>query len=669
MSSYLDLTTIPISELGLSESPYNALGRAGITNFSALLKNFEQVFACEIKHLTPEKVKEVQGKLGLWLKNHLERRTEQVAPAETQDPERPFDQAETDEIAQNISFWFALRKTVHPQVIEQFDAEADITEYLDEFRDSRDKREKSKRRDKKPVLPIPLQSKMALEISILRFLQSLLPTHKKVILDFYGFYAGQPVTLQIAANLHGITRERIRQIKIQVLDIFHRQQHYLTLEAYIKSLIKPENGIISNQRLIEKMNHELERSGWKADGILALYRDHNKTYKLLEVVYLSFIDSWSSSDYPFDTISMIAQTITEIIRKANTPLHWNNLYQRLTAKEGLYSLDEEFAIAIINRMRDVDKVEQLPSGAWVLPSTLSKRQNRVIFVLKQIGEPAHFTEITRVHKQLFPEIEAEPHNIHAVLGSNPKFVRVGRGKYGLSEWGLHDDGNLANAVRRVLIEAKTPLNLDEIITEVLKTWEVSTNSIVIADQNDARFEKTAEGKYKLTPLGQTIKKTHKRSDDTRRNRILYVLQIINHPETYQQITQTHNELFPDKTLTSPYVLMILNKNKDLFVCLERSIFGLVQWGVNKDEYIADKIYTRLSETGEPIYIGGGPLKFSRMYGFTQEEIRSAGLRDDRLKIINDYLVLSEWGAEATAEKIQLHEIWLHTGISFAEADD
>ncbi len=58
-----------------------------------------------------------------------------------------------------------------------------------------------------------------------------------------------------------------------------------------------------------------------------------------------------------------------------------------------------------------------------------------------------------------------------------------------------------------------------------------------------------------------------------------------------------------------------------------------------------------------------------MYGFTQEEIRSAGLRDDRLKIINDYLVLSEWGAEATAEKIQLHEIWLHTGISFAEADD
>ena len=81
------------------------------------------------------------------------------------------------------------------------------------------------------------------------------------------------------------------------------------------------------------------------------------------------------------------------------------------------------------------------------------------------------------------------------------FVRVGHGIFGLAEWGLSNDGSLANAVYRVISEARRPLHIDNIARRVLQTWRVNPDSVYAAIQQDERFEALGRGIYTIVESG------------------------------------------------------------------------------------------------------------------------------------------------------------------------
>jgi hypothetical protein len=94
-------------------------------------------------------------------------------------------------------------------------------------------------------------------------------------------------------------------------------------------------------------------------------------------------------------------------------------------------------------------------------------------------------------------------NIHAHLHRRSDvFIRVGRGIFGLREWGLPDDGSLANAVYRVLAEAGRPLPLETITDRVLETWQARRFSVYVAIINDDRFRRTGPSVYGLVEWEQ-----------------------------------------------------------------------------------------------------------------------------------------------------------------------
>ena len=194
---------------------------------------------------------------------------------------------------------------------------------------------------------------------------------------------------------------------------------------------------------------------------------------------------------------------------------------------------------------------QHPDGTWSLPQTKTEtRIERIRETLKHIGIPAHFKEIATTCKLLNPEMDITEQIIHNILSNNENiFARIGRGTYGLSEWGLHSDGSLANAVWRVINTRKHPMTLEEIQEEVQQTWQVENSSIQAAISMDSRFTKMQDGRIGLTQRGLTIKKIKKRSDNSRTERLREVLNSIGKPCDLTTITLKHNDLYPDMPLT------------------------------------------------------------------------------------------------------------------------
>jgi hypothetical protein len=127
----------------------------------------------------------------------------------------------------------------------------------------------------------------------------------------------------------------------------------------------------------------------------------------------------------------------------------------------------------------------------------------MMMALRELGEPTHYTVIAERTNHLLPERQTSARNVHAHLHRRSDiFIRVGRGIFGLREWGLPDDGSLANAVHRVLVDAGQPLHLETITDRVLETWRARRFSVYVAIINDDRFRRTAVSTYGLVVWDQ-----------------------------------------------------------------------------------------------------------------------------------------------------------------------
>ncbi|HSH79999.1 MAG TPA: hypothetical protein VLA19_15855 [Herpetosiphonaceae bacterium] len=89
-------------------------------------------------------------------------------------------------------------------------------------------------------------------------------------------------------------------------------------------------------------------------------------------------------------------------------------------------------------------------------------------------------------------------NIHGQLGRLPNiFVRVGRGTFGLAEWGLVQERSSADTACRLLEEEGAPLDLETLTDRVLDVWQIQRRSVRAAIDLDPRFEEVRTGVYWL----------------------------------------------------------------------------------------------------------------------------------------------------------------------------
>ena len=85
---------------------------------------------------------------------------------------------------------------------------------------------------------------------------------------------------------------------------------------------------------------------------------------------------------------------------------------------------------------------------------------------------------------------------HNELIKDARFILVGRGMYGLKEWG-HTGGVVRDIITKVMSEAGSKLNKDEIVKRVLGLRDVKANTVLVNLQNPKYFKKLDGGYYQL----------------------------------------------------------------------------------------------------------------------------------------------------------------------------
>ena len=101
-----------------------------------------------------------------------------------------------------------------------------------------------------------------------------------------------------------------------------------------------------------------------------------------------------------------------------------------------------------------------------------------------------------INEAAFDHKQANPQTVHNELIKDERFVLVGRGLYGLVDWGFIS-GTVADVIESLLAKADKPLSREEVIKQVLAQRQVKKNTILLGLQNPKRFVRTEGDSYTL----------------------------------------------------------------------------------------------------------------------------------------------------------------------------
>jgi hypothetical protein len=115
--------------------------------------------------------------------------------------------------------------------------------------------------------------------------------------------------------------------------------------------------------------------------------------------------------------------------------------------------------------------------------------------MQKNGSPMHFREVAEAITNTFNK-KANAATTHNELIKDDRFVLVGRGMYGLKEWG-YKEGVVKDVVAEMIFN-QGPLTKEEIIEGVLKERYLKENTVLVNLSNKDYFIKNKKGKYELT---------------------------------------------------------------------------------------------------------------------------------------------------------------------------
>ena len=331
--------------------------------------------------------------------------------------------------------------------------------------------------------------------------KSLSVRNKDVILRRFGLKSGKRETLESIGQSYGVTRERIRQIEEHALkglrntltgtDITAQVRPYFDLTS---SLLSEHGGLLSEEALFEKF------SGIKKDSLdnlsfsllLSLNKDFGRTYENDDFYTFWFLKS-DAEDSSLDTINAVIASVKDkgsLLSKEEFYAVYKSKARRpvsLSAFLTLISASKNIASNIFGQCGLVSWPEIKPRGV----------RDRAYLVLKRESKPKHFREITSlINTAQFVSKRANVQTVHNELIKDSRFVLVGRGMYGLSEWGYRA-GTVKDVLVDILKESKRPLPKSELVAKVLSSRYVKENTVLLNLQDSKTFSRKNDGTYFL----------------------------------------------------------------------------------------------------------------------------------------------------------------------------
>ncbi|MFA6512113.1 MAG: sigma factor-like helix-turn-helix DNA-binding protein [Patescibacteria group bacterium] len=320
----------------------------------------------------------------------------------------------------------------------------------------------------------------------------------------YGLQGGKKETLEEIGTSYDVTRERIRQIENAAIAKMRESSEFDTharpIEKTLTGLLAEHGGIMEEDHMHDSLLAYLGENAAQRNVIRffmgELLKDQFHAVPESEVLRRS----WKLSDISLDFVHQVMDEIYKTIQEHGAPKEFDVIHKSFTERPFHQEHRDRLAPEVVRSYLVLSKkVASNPFNEYGLAewgSVKPRRMNDKIFlILKKHGEPLHFTDITRrINEAQFDKRKAYPPTVHNELILNDRYVLVGRGIYGLKEWG-YKPGVVLDVIKEILRETDEGLTRDEIVKKVMEQRMVKKNTVHLALTNKKHFEKTANGTY------------------------------------------------------------------------------------------------------------------------------------------------------------------------------
>lgn len=327
-------------------------------------------------------------------------------------------------------------------------------------------------------------------------LSVLNPRAKEVLTGRFGLGIDPSrKTLESIGRKYGITRERVRQIENFAIKAIKKSDKYkmaIVNFEEIKSLMMKQGGIVHEEEFLQSVS--------KDKGI----QNHVNFYMVLHDDFKATKESEH-----FNKHWSVEPKVTDVVHNALMSLHSTISDEEMVAESIL--LDR--FLKQMEELHEVYKSKEMMNKYLSLSKILGKNQmgewgkrtspniktrgvkDYAYLVVRKANKPMHFREVSR---EIFSEFKKKAHvaTCHNELIRDPRFVLVGRGIYGLREWG-HSGGIVRDVIMEVMNKADRPLTKNEIIELVKNERVVKENTVLVNLQNPKFFDKTEDGKFSV----------------------------------------------------------------------------------------------------------------------------------------------------------------------------
>jgi hypothetical protein len=334
-----------------------------------------------------------------------------------------------------------------------------------------------------------------------QLLGNLNSRNRDIISRRFGLETGKKETLESIGKSYGITRERVRQIEeasLEQIKASLREGTGSKIKPFVdltRNILEEAGGVIKESDLFVKFSGTGKES--PANAALTFFLTLDGRFRRVPEDE-NFYAFWGLSDESVETFKKSIKLFIDTLAKNKSPVAESALAD-FCEKAGIFSKSSSAAVdSYLSISKNVAKniFGQVGLTSWpeIKPRGV---KDKAFLVLKKDGSPKHFREIAQMINAVgFSDRIANPQTVHNELIKDGRFVLVGRGIYGLAEWGLKS-GTVKDVLVDLLRSAGRPLPKKEIVASVLSHRMVKESTIILNLHDSKVFQKRDDGTYTL----------------------------------------------------------------------------------------------------------------------------------------------------------------------------
>jgi len=337
-----------------------------------------------------------------------------------------------------------------------------------------------------------------------QFLSCLDLRHRDIIMSRYGLNNGEPLTLQAIGNKYKITRERVRQIESVGLGILRKSLDTPYLKTFIQTAslkLKEVGGVLREDQFFADLKQSLKDNNDKA-----IFVNHARFLLELSKNFLNYRDKYDNDcHYHWHLSGKDKKKAYDFIAKFALELDKNRahiLENNAKFDELFNSLVSEAKISpdVGRNYLSISKkfgsnpfnIKGLNSWPEINPKTA---RDWAYVILKEEKKPLHFSELSKAIAEHRKDKETNLQTVHNELIKDDRFVLVGRGLYGLKEFGLMP--GTAKEIITYVLKNNGPMHSRDVIKFVKAERSFKDGTIMINLQNKNYFKSLSDGRYDL----------------------------------------------------------------------------------------------------------------------------------------------------------------------------